>query len=38
MLLYAKETYRLTDGKVNVAMGSVLSIWHDYREAGMDEP
>lgn len=38
MLLYAKQAYALTDGKVNVAMGSVLSIWHDYREEGMDEP
>ena len=32
MLLYAKEMYEKTDGKMNVAMGSVLSIWHDYRE------
>jgi len=38
MLLYAKEMYQLTDGKVNIAMGSVLSIWHDYRTAGLDEP
>lgn len=38
MLLYAKEMYRLTDGKLNVAMGSVLSIWHRYREAGRNEP
>lgn len=38
MLLYAKQAYELTGGKVNVAMGSVLSIWHDYRELGMDEP
>lgn len=38
MLLYAKHAYELTDGKVNVAMGSVLSIWHEYREDGMDEP
>ena len=38
MLLYAKQTYELTDGKVNIAMGSVLSIWHDYRENGMNEP
>jgi len=38
LLLYAKEIYRTTNGKVNVAMGSVLSIWHDYREAGMNEP
>lgn len=38
MLLYAKKAYELTDGKVNVAMGSVLSVWHDYREEGMNEP
>ena len=38
MLLYAKKAYEMTDGKVNVAMGSVLAIWHDHREIGMDEP
>ncbi|MBQ8497267.1 MAG: FAD:protein FMN transferase [Clostridia bacterium] len=38
MLLFSKEMYRKTNGKVNIAMGSVLSIWHDYREAGLDEP
>lgn len=38
MLLYAKEMYRVTGGRMNVAMGSVLSIWHDYRTAGLDEP
>lgn len=38
MLLYAKEMYNLTDGRMNVAMGSVLSIWHDYREAGSLQP
>ncbi len=38
MLLMAKEMYELTDGKMNIAMGSVLSIWHDYRTAGIDEP
>ena len=38
MLKYAKEMYAKTGGLVNVAMGSVLSIWHDYREAGRDEP
>lgn len=36
MLLYAKEMYVKTDGKMNIAMGSVLSIWHDYREAAED--
>ena len=38
LLLYAKEMYDRTGGRVNVAMGSVLSIWHDYREAGMSDP
>jgi thiamine biosynthesis lipoprotein len=36
MLLFSKEMCEKTNGKVNVAMGSVLSIWHDYREAGDD--
>ena len=38
MLSYAKEMYLLTNGRINVAMGSVLSIWHRYRTAGLDEP
>ena len=32
-LLYAKELYTLTNGEMNVMMGSVLSLWHDCREA-----
>ena len=38
MLLYAKEMYTITDGKLNIAMGSVLSLWHDYRTIGRDNP
>lgn len=38
MLLYAKKMYDLTDGVMNVAMGSVLSLWHDYRAVGKDNP
>ena len=38
LLLYAREVYDLTNGMVNVAMGSVLSLWHDYRTVGMDDP
>lgn len=38
MLEEAVEMYELTDGRVNVAMGSVLSVWHDYRDAGIDDP
>lgn len=38
MLEYAREMHEKTNGRVNVAMGSILSIWHDYREEGSDEP
>lgn len=38
MLEEAVRLYELTDGKVNVAMGSVLSIWHDYRDSGSLDP
>ena len=38
LLIYAKQMYALTDGKINIAMGSMLSIWHDYREQGMSSP
>ena len=38
LLLYSKELYSLTNGKINVAMGSVLSVWHKYRESGLSEP
>ncbi len=38
LLLFAKEVYDKTGGMTNVAMGSVLSIWHEYREAGNDDP
>lgn len=38
LLEFSKEAYTLSGGKVNVAFGSVLSIWHEYREAGIDDP
>lgn len=38
LLLFSKEAYELTGGRVNVAMGRVLSIWHAYRTAGVDDP
>lgn len=37
-LVYAKEMYALTDGAVNIAMGSLLSLWHEYREGGVAIP
>lgn len=38
MLEFSKEMYTLTNGRVNVAMGSVLSIWHNYRQRGLNNP
>ena len=38
MLVYAKDMYTKTGGQLNIAMGSVLSIWHDYRSRGMSDP
>lgn len=38
LLLYARTMYDTTDGMVNVAMGSVLKLWHDHRTVGMDDP
>lgn len=32
LLLYGRECYELSDGKVNICFGSVLRIWHQYRE------
>ena len=38
LLLDCKSYYDLTDGMVNVAMGSVLRIWHETRSSGIDDP
>lgn len=32
MISFAKEWYRKAGGQVNIAMGPVLEIWHQYRE------
>ena len=38
LLLDCKHYYELTGGKVNVAMGSVLKLWHDARNDGIRDP
>jgi thiamine biosynthesis lipoprotein len=38
LLLCAKEMHEKTRGNVNIAMGSVLSVWHEYRKKGLDDP
>lgn len=38
LLVESKEMYKTTSGQMNVAFGAVLSIWHDYREAGLNDP
>ena len=38
LLLDCKAYYELTGGRVNAAMGSVLYLWHEAREDGMNDP
>lgn len=38
LLLDCREDYEKTGGRVNVAMGSVLYLWHQAREAGLNDP
>ena len=38
MLLDCKTYYIATGGRVNVAMGSVLQLWHEARSDGLDDP
>ncbi len=38
LLTDCRSYYEMTGGKVNVAMGSVLNLWHEARNAGIDDP
>ena len=38
LLLDCKRYYALTGGKVNAAMGSVLQLWHEARNDGLNDP
>lgn len=38
LLSFCREVYGATGGKVNIAMGSVLRLWHEAREDGVADP
>lgn len=38
LLLFCRQLCRETGGKVDVTMGSVLSLWHEARQAGVADP
>lgn len=38
LLTDCRDYYELTSGTVNIAMGSVLRLWHEAREAGLSDP
>lgn len=38
LLLDCREYAEATDGRVNVAMGSVLQLWHEARNDGINDP
>lgn len=38
LLTYCKNNYELCQRQTNIAMGSVLSIWHAYRDEGLNHP
>ncbi len=38
LLLDCRDYYEATNGRVNVAMGSVLQLWHEARTDGINDP
>lgn len=38
LIEYSKKMYELTDGNINIAMGSLLGLWHEYREMSINDP
>lgn len=38
LLKFSREMYDNTNGQINVAYGSVLKVWHEYRTQGIADP
>lgn len=38
LILLSQKADKMTGGKINIAFGSVLKIWHNYRTEGIDDP
>ena len=38
LLKFSIDLYHKTDGEINIAMGKVLKIWHDFRTSGIEDP
>lgn len=38
LIVYAKDMYEVSHHMMNIAMGPVLSLWHDAREVALDQP
>ena len=38
LLLFSKDIYKETNHRVNIALGSVLLLWHEAREDGLYDP
>lgn len=38
LLQFSIEAAEFSEGKINIAMGSVLEVWHDYRTEGVADP
>jgi thiamine biosynthesis lipoprotein len=36
LLLFSKDIFSLSEGRVNIALGPVLGIWHDSRQAALN--